>query len=122
MTPHKHRAWRHQGGRHPHFGSRRVRSQSSKATALPPMKWAASRFVAGQSNGCSAQWDVDAVEGTWCWSTGSGFWRSTGDFEATMGGLRPPKCSEPRSIGWRSLLPQRKWTGNRTLRLSRCDF
>ena len=38
MTPHKHRAWRHQGGRHPHFGSRRVRSQSSKATALPPMK------------------------------------------------------------------------------------
>jgi hypothetical protein len=26
MTPHKHRAWRHQGGRHPHFGSRRVRT------------------------------------------------------------------------------------------------
>jgi hypothetical protein len=24
MTPQKHRAWRHQGGRHPHFGSRRV--------------------------------------------------------------------------------------------------
>ena len=26
MNPHKHRAWRHQGGRHPHFGSRRVRT------------------------------------------------------------------------------------------------
>ena len=38
MTPQKHRAWRHQGGRHPHFGSRRVRTQPSKATALPPTK------------------------------------------------------------------------------------
>jgi hypothetical protein len=26
MTPTKHRHWRHRGGRHPHFGSRRVRS------------------------------------------------------------------------------------------------
>jgi hypothetical protein len=26
MTPTKHRHWRHQGGRHPHFGSRRVRT------------------------------------------------------------------------------------------------
>jgi hypothetical protein len=25
-TPHKHRYWRHLGGRHPHYGSRRVRS------------------------------------------------------------------------------------------------
>jgi len=24
---HKHRYWRHRGGTHPHFGSRRVRSQ-----------------------------------------------------------------------------------------------
>jgi hypothetical protein len=38
MNPQKHRAWRHQGGRHPHFGSRRVRTQPSKATALPPTK------------------------------------------------------------------------------------
>jgi hypothetical protein len=38
MTPHKHRYWRHQGGRHPHFGSRRVRTKPSKATALPPTK------------------------------------------------------------------------------------
>jgi hypothetical protein len=28
VTPHKHRYWRHRGGRHPHFGSRRLRSQS----------------------------------------------------------------------------------------------
>jgi len=28
MTPRKHRYWRHQGGRHPHFGSRRVRAHS----------------------------------------------------------------------------------------------
>ncbi|MBW7961374.1 hypothetical protein [Bradyrhizobium sp. BR 10261] len=27
MTPAKHRYWRHRGGKHPHFGSRRVRSQ-----------------------------------------------------------------------------------------------
>jgi len=27
MTPFKHRYWRHRGGRHPHFGSRRVRTQ-----------------------------------------------------------------------------------------------
>jgi hypothetical protein len=26
MNPHKHRSWRHRGGRHPHFGSRRVRT------------------------------------------------------------------------------------------------
>jgi hypothetical protein len=26
MTPTKHRYWRHQGGRHPHFGSRRART------------------------------------------------------------------------------------------------
>lgn len=26
MNPTKHRHWRHQGGRHPHFGSRRVRT------------------------------------------------------------------------------------------------
>jgi hypothetical protein len=26
VTPRKHRYWRHQGGRHPHFGSRRVRT------------------------------------------------------------------------------------------------
>ena len=35
MNPHKHRAWRHQGGRHPHFGSRRVRTgaQAARPTA-----------------------------------------------------------------------------------------
>ena len=27
MTPTKHRYWRHRGGKHPHFGSRRVRTQ-----------------------------------------------------------------------------------------------
>jgi hypothetical protein len=27
VTPHKHRYWRHRGGKHPHFGSRRVRTQ-----------------------------------------------------------------------------------------------
>jgi hypothetical protein len=26
MNPTKHRYWRHRGGRHPHFGSRRVRT------------------------------------------------------------------------------------------------
>jgi hypothetical protein len=26
MTPTKHRDWRHRGGTHPHFGSRRVRT------------------------------------------------------------------------------------------------
>jgi hypothetical protein len=25
MTPNKHRYWRHRGGRHPHYGSRRLR-------------------------------------------------------------------------------------------------
>ena len=38
VTPHKHRTWRHHGGRHPHFGSRRVRTQPSKETELPPTK------------------------------------------------------------------------------------
>lgn len=28
VTPRKHRYWRHQGGRHPHFGSRRVRTDA----------------------------------------------------------------------------------------------
>jgi hypothetical protein len=32
MTPRKHRDWRHQGGRHPHFGSRRVRAHSPPPT------------------------------------------------------------------------------------------
>ena len=27
VNPAKHRYWRHRGGKHPHFGSRRVRSQ-----------------------------------------------------------------------------------------------
>src|SRR5690242_16093036 len=36
MTPQKHRHWRHQGGRHPHFGSRRVRTQPAKTTASTP--------------------------------------------------------------------------------------
>jgi hypothetical protein len=31
MNPQKHRAWRHQGGRHPHFGSRRVRTGAQAA-------------------------------------------------------------------------------------------
>lgn len=26
MTPNKHRYWRHRGGKHPHYGSRRVRT------------------------------------------------------------------------------------------------
>ena len=30
-NPHKHRYWRHHGGRHPHFGSRRVRTQAPAA-------------------------------------------------------------------------------------------
>jgi hypothetical protein len=38
VTPHKHRSWRHSGGRHPHYGSRRVRTQPSRETALPPTK------------------------------------------------------------------------------------
>ena len=38
MTRHKHRHWRHSGGRHPHYGSRRVRAQPSKETALPSTK------------------------------------------------------------------------------------
>ncbi|MCA6117418.1 hypothetical protein J6524_21490 [Bradyrhizobium sp. WSM 1738] len=28
MTPRMHRYWRHHGGRHPHFGSRRVRTDA----------------------------------------------------------------------------------------------
>lgn len=28
MNPHKHRYWRHRGGRHPHYGSRRVRTHA----------------------------------------------------------------------------------------------
>ena len=32
MTPRKHRYWRHQGGSHPHFGSRRVRAHSPPPT------------------------------------------------------------------------------------------
>jgi hypothetical protein len=28
MRPTKHRYWRHRGGRHPHYGSRRVRTQA----------------------------------------------------------------------------------------------
>ena len=38
MTPHKHRHWRHRGGRHPHYGSRRVRAHPSKETASSPSK------------------------------------------------------------------------------------
>ena len=37
-TPRKHRYWRHSGGRHPHYGSRRVRTQTSKATATSSAK------------------------------------------------------------------------------------
>ena len=33
MTPTKHRHWRHHGGRHPHYGSRRLRAHQS-----PPAK------------------------------------------------------------------------------------
>ena len=32
-TPRKNRYWRHGGGRHPHYGSRRVRPSTSKPTA-----------------------------------------------------------------------------------------
>jgi hypothetical protein len=28
MRPTKHRYWRHRGGKHPHYGSRRVRTQA----------------------------------------------------------------------------------------------
>jgi hypothetical protein len=38
VNPQKHRYWRHQGGRHPHFGSRRVRTQPAKAAASPATK------------------------------------------------------------------------------------
>jgi len=31
VNPHKHRYWRHHGGRHPHFGSRRVRTPAPAA-------------------------------------------------------------------------------------------
>lgn len=37
-TPRKNRYWRHSGGRHPHYGSRRTRAQTSKATAAPSAK------------------------------------------------------------------------------------
>jgi hypothetical protein len=37
-TPRKQRYWRHRGGRHPHFGSRRVTTQTPKATAAPSAK------------------------------------------------------------------------------------
>ena len=37
-TPRKHRYWRHSGGRHPHYGSRRVRTQTSKTTATSATK------------------------------------------------------------------------------------
>src|SRR4029079_19326681 len=30
--------WRHSGGRHPHYGSRRVRAQTSRETASPPTR------------------------------------------------------------------------------------
>jgi hypothetical protein len=32
MTPTKHRYWRHRGGTHPHYGSRRVRTPQSNAS------------------------------------------------------------------------------------------
>ena len=38
MTPHKHRYWRHSGGSHPHYGSRRVRTHRSNETASPLTK------------------------------------------------------------------------------------
>ena len=31
VNPHKHRYWRHHGGRHPHYGSRRVRTSAPAA-------------------------------------------------------------------------------------------
>ena len=31
VNPHKHRYWRHRGGQHPHFGSRRVRANTPAA-------------------------------------------------------------------------------------------
>ena len=34
-NPQKHRYWRHRGGQHPHFGSRRVRTQTPATTARP---------------------------------------------------------------------------------------
>jgi hypothetical protein len=38
MTPHKHRYWRHSGGRHPHYGSRRVRARAPEGMAAPATK------------------------------------------------------------------------------------
>lgn len=32
-TPRKNRYWRHSGGRHPHYGSRRVRTQTAAPSA-----------------------------------------------------------------------------------------
>jgi hypothetical protein len=31
VNPHKHRYWRHRGGQHPHFGSRRARTSAPAA-------------------------------------------------------------------------------------------
>ena len=33
VNPHKNRYWRHHGGRHPHFGSRRVRTSAPAGSA-----------------------------------------------------------------------------------------
>ena len=38
MTPRKHRYWRHRGGRHPHFGSRRVRTSTPAGVTQPSAK------------------------------------------------------------------------------------
>jgi hypothetical protein len=35
VNPHKHRYWRHRGGRHPHFGSRRVRTYAPAGRPSP---------------------------------------------------------------------------------------
>ena len=37
-NPHKHRYWRHRGGKHPHFGSRRVGTTTPAATGAPAAK------------------------------------------------------------------------------------
>jgi hypothetical protein len=36
VTPFKHRYWRHRGGRHPHYGSRRVRAYAPAAAGQLP--------------------------------------------------------------------------------------
>jgi hypothetical protein len=38
VSTHKDRYWRHRGGRHPHYGSRRVRAHAPAATLQPPAK------------------------------------------------------------------------------------